>query len=107
MARPFQAARTLSSVAGWALASRASNSRGSAAATWAASSSPAGLGVHRTLVPSQLPSGVAPRWRATGSPAIETSSSNDQTKNRPSTPSESASWEEKNPPSPWRSSRSR
>ena len=66
-----------------------------------------GSGRHSTFVPSQLPSGVAPNAVATASPAIATSSSQGQTKNRPSTPSLSASWEEKNAPSACRSSRSR
>ncbi len=117
IAMPFQAARTLSSVAGRMRRSRTSNS--SARARWmseasspgstsrSAATSSSGTGRQSTFVPSQLPSGIAPSAPATVSPAISTSSAHDQTKNLPSTPSLSASWEEENPPPGCRSSRSR
>ena len=94
---------------GWTRASRSSNSldlaasRSRSSSSGSSSSSAAtassGRGRQSTLVPSQLPPGVAPNAVATASPPTSTSSSHDQTKKRPSTPSLSASWEEKKPPS--------
>ena len=62
---------------------------------------------HSTFVPSQLPACVAPKASAASSPISTTSSSHDHAKNFPSTPSESASWLEKKPPSGCRISRMR
>ena len=61
----------------------------------------------RPSSPAQFPSAVAPKQAATGSPTRSTNSSQVHVKNLPSTPSESASWEEKNPPSGCCISRSR
>ena len=114
---PFQAASTLSSVPGLTRRSRASNrtsraSSISAASSVASSPNPGATadgetGRQSTLVSSQFPCGVAPKQVATGSPTSATSSSHDQTKNRPSTPSLSASCDDQNPPSGCWSSRSR
>ena len=94
IASAFQAVRILSSTAGCTRTSRASNNR-----LLASSHLPFPAGARNTFVPSQLPVGVAPNASAASSPTSATSSSHDHTKNFPSTPSLSASCDEKKPPS--------
>ena len=90
IASPFQAATTLSSIAGWARCRRRSSRTlrpSSMACASATGSTPCraatvsrASGSHRTFVPSQFPSGRAPNASATGSPTSRTSSSHDPTR---------------------------